>query len=304
MRTVPNTRRSSAGCLCCGSSSLLAETTLVSAFLASRAWGGKPELTRLLFCRACGFRFFDRGLSSDEAAEYYADYRSENYFRERNRFEPFYTEKAHHNIHEWLYSKGRRVAVSHALDLAGAPRSFAAALDYGGGRGQMLLDLTADCNAVFDFSGDDTEEGIMRLDSHSSLGNTWDLILCCQVLEHVTDLISVVRDLTQALAKGGWLYVEVPDEIWSNMAWSGNVRDRWLAWLENKPRLLCAADCLSTAFRIKTGVLPPMGFVPMREHLNYFTVEALNQLLTRSGVPVAWSGKNLGRSVCAVARKN
>ena len=72
-------RRSAAGCLCCGAQALDGETALVSAFVAKQAMRSAPELTRILFCRQCGFRFFDRGLSEIEAARYYDDYRSDTY---------------------------------------------------------------------------------------------------------------------------------------------------------------------------------------------------------------------------------
>src|SRR5690242_17698195 len=71
--------RSGRGCLCCGHSALRGETTVVSPFLATRAWGGKPELTRVMFCDECGFRFFGRGLSDEEAGRYYASYRDVSY---------------------------------------------------------------------------------------------------------------------------------------------------------------------------------------------------------------------------------
>jgi hypothetical protein len=255
-----------------------------------------------VFCAKCGFRFFDRGLSSGEAANYYSGYRSENYFQERNSFEPFYTEKVHLGTYQWLHSRNRRVALAKTLELAGAPQSFSAALDFGGARGQMLLDISAGKKAVFDLDGGETEAGITRISSRNSLGTNWELVLCCQVLEHVTDPMALIHELTQALSENGWLYVEVPDEIWSNLACSGIVRNAWLAWVAKRPLLLCAADCVSTAFRIKLGILPPMGFIPMREHLNYFTVAALIELLARCGLSIAWSGKDNQGSICAVAR--
>lgn len=33
----------------------------------------------------------DRGLSADESARYYRAYRTEQYFRDRHRFDPFFT---------------------------------------------------------------------------------------------------------------------------------------------------------------------------------------------------------------------
>jgi hypothetical protein len=106
-----------------------------------------------MFCDRCGFRFYDRGLSESEGNNYYQGYRDQIYFQDRNRHEPFYTKSAYQADTAWMASKGRRVALAHVLEQAGAPKSFQAALDYGGGTGQMLLDVDAGKRAVFDVSG-------------------------------------------------------------------------------------------------------------------------------------------------------
>ena len=78
-------QRSANGCLCCGSNDLQFETQIVSGFLAARAWGGPPQLTQLVSCRACSLRFFDRGLTDSETARYYRSYRDAEYVRARWR---------------------------------------------------------------------------------------------------------------------------------------------------------------------------------------------------------------------------
>ena len=300
---MPNPKRSEQGCLCCGCSSLRGEATIVSPFLAKQSWGGKPELTRVMFCDQCGFRFFDRGLSPDEANSYYSSYRDARYFKERNSFEPFYTEKVHRGIHDYLQSKGRRIALAQVLEEVGVSAAFSAALDFGGGAGHMLLDITAPRKAVFDLSDDEMEPGVSRITSPELVGRDWDLVLSCQVLEHVSDPLSVVNQIREMLLPGGSFYAEVPDEMWSNWACSGPVRNAFLAWLVKRPMCLTAGGVLSTGVRIKLGFLPPMAFVPMREHLNYFTTESLRRLLLRAGFSVPWAGKNRENCICAVGRR-
>ena len=77
-------QRSSEGCLCCGGTNLHTETTIVSPFLAKRAWNGKPELTNLIFCSNCGFRFFDRGLSDEEVSNYCPGLGDDEYVKARH----------------------------------------------------------------------------------------------------------------------------------------------------------------------------------------------------------------------------
>jgi SAM-dependent methyltransferase len=202
-----------------------------------------------------------------------------------------------------MASKGRRVALAHVLNQAGAPKSFQAALDYGGGTGQMLLDVDARRRAVFDVSGGQTESGVSWISSQDKLGSNWDLVLSCQVLEHLSDPLSSVEFIASLLSPGGWFYAEVPIENWAPSARSGPARHAWLSWIINKPGLLVAADTISTAFRVKCGFLPPMAFIPMREHLNYFTTEALCALVQSAGLTVKWSGKNTGNEFCVVATR-
>jgi hypothetical protein len=205
--------RSLHGCLCCGDTHLKSEATIVSPFLAKRGWGGRPELTYILFCDRCGFRFFDRGLSETEGDSYYQGYRDQIYFKERNRHEPFYTRSAYEGDTAWMASRGRRVALAHALEQAGAPKSFHAALDYGGGTGRMLLDVDAGKRAVFDVSGGHTESGVSWIDSREKLGSDWDLVLSCQVLEHLNDHYGLYGEFTgvrSARKHIGWYVKSLP----------------------------------------------------------------------------------------------
>lgn len=295
-------QRSAEGCLCCGSRNLSAETTIVSPFLAKRAWNGKPELTNLIFCNHCGLRFFDRGLSDDEVSNYYRGYGNDEYVRARHRYEPFYTANVRRELQGWATSSDRRNGLSRTFAKAGAPKSFSSALDFGGGSGHMLLDIDAPQKAVFDVDETHVQPGIEKIDSPESSREGWNLILCCQVLEHLTNPLCTIERIRNLLSVGGWLYVEMPEELWVNKAFPSKARDLLLRSLLKNPRLLLAGDVVSTACRKKLGVLPPFGFVPMREHLNYFTVEAISALITRAGLLVVWAGRNEQDDVCAIAR--
>ena len=303
MRTIDYLCRSAFGCLCCGSPRLQREATVISPFLAKRGWNGKPELTWIMFCDACGFRFYDRGLSESDANRYYGNYRDESYLLERRHFEPFYTQREHDRLEAWMASKNRRVALSDVLKKAGAPERFQAALDFGGGTGKMLADIDAKEKAVFDVIADLPEKGVKRFSSLRELGSEWDLVLSCQVLEHLTDPFESVTIIANTMLEGGWFYTEVPPQIWRNPARNNWARNAFLRWLLKHPHLLLAGDIFSTALRIKCGFLPPFGFVPMREHLNYFTVDALSALVNRSGFQVCWSGTDLEGSICVVGKR-
>ena len=110
--------------------------------------------------------------------------------------------------------------------------------------------------------------------------------------------------LKSSTTVGSLLYVEVPAEAWRPAPGSRKLRAACLRLLLRNRPLLIAADVLCTASRIKLGRLPPLGFVAMREHLNYFTADAVVALLQRSGFTVDLSGINAAGQIFAVATKS
>jgi SAM-dependent methyltransferase len=291
------------GCLCCGSRRLEQTPTAISPFLASQAWGGHTEPTTLAACADCGFRFFRRGLSAAETKSYYGQYRSETYYRERHRFEPFYTRAVHDAGGRWLRSSARRLALARSLANANAPARFDAALDYGGGSGALLRDIAAARKAVFDLSPETPEAGVEEIRDIADIGVDWDLVLNAQVLEHLSDPRAAVHEMLAALRPGGHLYLEVPEQSWREPLRLSAGRARLVEFLCRHPRLYLAADVYSTAFRVKAGVLPPLGFVPMREHVNFFTLSSLAALASTSGADVVTRETNVLGALVVVARK-
>jgi SAM-dependent methyltransferase len=277
--------------------------TVTSGFLAKKAFGKRAELIDLIFCSECGFRFYDRGLSDVEAGRYYDGYRSEEYYKTRHEFEIFYTRRAHDETGKWLNSDGRKVAVASVLETAGAPRYFASALDFGGGTGHMLLGLDSGKRAVFDLSKEEAEPGVESYGMRDEIPGGWNLILSCQVLEHLSDPLLQVSDMARLLLPGGWLYIEVPNQTWRNIASPKAIQRAWLSLLLKSSGALHLADFICTAIRVKLGFVPPLGFVPMREHINFFTEQAVTALLQRAGLEVRWSGRNSEQAICAVATR-
>jgi len=183
----PDLCRARHGCLCCGNRILRRDTTLVSGFLAERAWSGPPELTWMAFCDNCGLRFFERGLSVEEMGNLYRGYRDANYFHARNRWEPFYTPAQHEVVIAWSRSPSRAADLHRTFEQAGLPNRFRYALDHGGNEGHMLLGIDADRKVVFDPSGCEALNGIRAVSDPADIPPQCDLLLSCQVLEHVSD---------------------------------------------------------------------------------------------------------------------
>ena len=83
-----------------------------------------------------------------------------------------------------------------------------------------------------------------------------------------------MRDLTN---QGGLIYIELPSQQWRSDVHNGPIRNLLLRLAIKSRKLHQILDLYSTAFRVKIGCLPPLGFVPMREHVNFFTLELLFQ---------------------------
>ena len=94
-------------------------------------------------------------------------------------------------------------------------------LDYGGGNGKLLRPLVAGGHSCYLVDYNDTPiPGVTKIcNDMSGLGGdqVFDLILCSHVLEHVSDLGSLVAFFHRRLDPAGLLYVEVPQEIWAGL---------------------------------------------------------------------------------------
>ena len=288
MSAAPAAAIRSRTCPCCATPSTRTELGLVSPFLARRAMLASPEPVELARCATCGHAWSLRGLSGQEAGRLYAGYRGDEYFEARHATEPWYTKAINDAIGSDAARVGRRRVLADALAAAAAqasPRPEGHCLDFGGDRGQMLKDLPDADKAVHEVSGVELEPWARRLDSLAREAGTFDLVLNCQVLEHVNDPLSALRETAAMARPGGWLYVEVPDERWRSF-WTrpGKARERWLRAISRSTGATVALDFVSTACRVKLGWTPPFGFWAMREHINFFTPRSLELLAREAGL--------------------
>jgi hypothetical protein len=73
------------------------------------------------------------------------------------------------------------------------------------------------------------------------------------------------------------------------------LRNRWAT---------LAVDFWSTAVRVKFGRVPPLGFVKMHEHINFFDPACLRTMMRRSGLDVlACEPYGDGRGLVALCRR-
>jgi 2-polyprenyl-3-methyl-5-hydroxy-6-metoxy-1,4-benzoquinol methylase len=68
---------------------------------------------------------------------------------------------------------------------------------------------------VYDISGAHTEQGIVGFRHSLDLDNSgivWDMILCNQVMEHLSDVRDYFSNLVSYMSDNTYLYIEVPNE--------------------------------------------------------------------------------------------
>lgn len=301
--TVDALERHVAGCLCCESGDLATEYSVVSPYLAHKAFRAEPQPCQLHRCRVCDFRFYDRGLTDAEQTAYYVGYRNEDYYAERHRFEPFYTRAEHDKIADRLGGGHRRVDFAGTLAAAGIDPHVRCVVDYGGGDGSLIAELPAARKLSFDPSGTPGLAGVEVVEDRAALPADADLVTCAQVLEHVSDPRALLADMVSLLRPGGLVYLEVPDQLWRR-PWGAKLGRGAAEWLCRHPRALLAADIFGTAFRVKLGVLPPFSFVPMREHINFFSAASLRALAeVEGGLCIRYEGRAADDSFCLLAEK-
>lgn len=192
--------------------------------------------------------------------------------------------------------------LNNAISAAGLGEDFCCASDYGGGDGALISEVRASRKISFDPSGNGGRNGIEVIGERAALPQDVDLVTCAQVLEHVSDPAALVDDMILLLRPGGLLYLEVPDQIWRRFT-DLSLSRAATEWLCAHPRLMLAADIYSTAFRVKMGFLPPFGFVPMREHINFFSATALRSIASRVSLRLKGEGRTIDRSFYLIAER-
>lgn len=277
MTTRSNTGEAqSKNCACCTSTNLRHEPTLTSLFLSRAAWNGSPESTNLIYCNNCGFRTYQRTLTEPEARNYYSNYRDDFYMKERCRDEIFYTRAAYNKDEEWMMSPRRQQELLAIVKDSGLSLRNLRVLDFGGGDGRLINNIPAKELAVFDYATILPLPGIAKIPPPDPC--SWDFVVCAQTLEHISNPINALSNIRSITATNGFIYIELPVQNWRSLAGNGALRKKILELSMKNRTFHKLADLYSTAFRVKFGILPPCGFVPMREHVNFFTLKSIVSL--------------------------
>jgi hypothetical protein len=254
-------------CICCDSARLEKSPAVLMPFVAKRVFDHEPveitaewglrdlkpgmayTLCNSLQCQDCGALFLDYRFGDDELSALYRNYRDAEYNAQRIRFEPgFASVIAHYE---------QRADYIAEVEAWLAPRlpAHPAVLDWGGDTGINSPFLgRARLLQVHDISGVDTVTGAQRVGTEQVQQQTYDLVVCSEVLEHTPFPLDMVRQMLPALRPETLLYLEVPHETLVRQHPGG----RHLAPLKRH----------------------------WHEHINFYTETAITRLLERAGLGV------------------
>lgn len=292
-------------CQCCGSRELESYPAGIAPFIVEYVLDGQAASSRLFECKACGFRFYETRYDDAEAAKLYGGYRGERYFRVRHRHEPWYTRAFNEGLGTTGGIEVRRNEIGAWIDRLRP--SATTVLDYGGDRGQFLPVRSTLTRCVYDISGVEPQPGVTAFATRAELGEqTFDAIVMSQVLEHASEVGHILDHARALAAPGAAIVVEVPFEHF-DLRFMGR-SDRYQRYVDTvlrAPVLSRAFDFYSAAFRLKLGVIPPLGFPRMHEHINYFSGPSLRAALATRGFEVVSCSQektSSGRVWLALAR--
>jgi hypothetical protein len=263
-------------CVICEQPIRCLKKALVAPFVAERIWKKPPFCVDLVKCDACGFMFYNPRLEDEELQREYAGWRSDEYFKMRNSFEPWYTTKFNEDLGSAKSYENRRALLGPSVRKHVGQRKISRILDYGGDHGDLIKGLFEGAELfVYDISGATPLQGVTPTKEPASCKA--DLIVNSNVLEHVGFPRVLVGQILEAAPKGGLVLVEVPCEF--AMGFSRIARRIAQVGLMSLRRPSRAPQL----FR-------PAALYMMHEHINYFTENSLTTLMRSCGSTVIASG--------------
>ncbi len=271
-------------CLLCGSSDIETKDTVVSDFVMARICKnykiGENYKTKLCFCKDCTFAYYDYRFSDEEAYNLYKNYRDEEYQKMREYYECWYTPRINQLLNiDTIALKEQRKLITTML-LENTNREIKTALDYGGNEGKTFTDGIGTVKKyVYDISGVRPEEGIHLISKEGDLKKyKYDFIMCNAVFEHLAYPVEVLNKISKLGNENTIFYIEVPSE---NPFIKGNK----FSVIKNYKLLVNPNYSLLRLIRFY--IRSRQGsYMPMKEHINFFTKKSFQILLEKNGFAV------------------
>ena len=301
-------------CLACGGDVKRIAFGVVAPWIAELSGQADRELTSLLSCSSCDFTFFDKRFSDEEMEAMYSGYRSDEYYKVRNSWEPWYRRAVNDAYSDGSEHIDERVAFMTSILTSAGLTHLSTVVDFGGDEGQFFPDIEIDNRFVIDVSNKPLRNNVLRAPTLDDVKVGIDLIVAAHIAEHVNDPIDFFDNLISHLSLGSHLYVEVPLD--RPLVKKFHAKAEYEEYLHRTSargnRKFILADFASGLARQFGYHIPKRGIVKQSEHLNYYNFKSLSVILEDLGMTVLISesipdakvgGLRMGR-LGLLARKN
>ena len=216
-------------CVCCGSIETLKSPAILMPFVAHRVFGYEPvEISKdwdlepygikagwsyfrcnTVSCSSCQHLFLDVRFTDDQMSNLYDKYREEEHTTLREHYEIGYTSRNDRLISGNNYVHKIEEFISPYLDWT-TPLSI---LDWGGDTGKNTP-FNKGCSLlhIFDISKKEAIEKAVIVDEEEIMKNSYDIVVSCNVLEHIPYPLDLVNTLKKHMTPKTLLYIELPYE--------------------------------------------------------------------------------------------
>lgn len=224
-------------------------------------YGGGGIKTKFIHCKKCNFWFSQYRPDDVEMGRLYDGYRGEEYVKQRQKYEPEYSAKFYESDD---YVNNRKKQLNDFFNGEIDCDTIHMLLDYGGDKGQYIPEQFGTTEKyVFEISGCEVKDGIILLNSLEEVKKReFDLVMCCQVLEHLSNPIDVIKNMVGVLKKNGYLYIEVPNSN-AFMAYSDIEINEHINFFFKETMVAIASRMELEIKKIKTGQSHRVLFVKL-----------------------------------------
>ena len=266
-------------CLVCKSNNTKVFKSKVAKFLSIRMLNGEEQETDAVFCKDCGFLYYTFRPTDEQMNKLYYRYRDEEYQKQRQSCECWYTPKINELIGNSLSEKEtRNKNLENIINKNIEIENINNVLDFGGDKGQHIPNIFSKKEKyVYDISGVEPIAGVNFTDLKDK-SKKFDFVMCCHLLEHVCSPQQIIEQIKSLMSNESYLYIELPFDspFYAN-------KFEIFQFLFNKyftfPTLL--------KHFIKTK--SEKCFKPMHEHINFFTPQSITKLLEDFGFEILYN---------------
>lgn len=258
-------------CPICGNTEVKYTKTKISDFIRARIECDDIDIS-LVHCTKCSFAFYDYRFSPEEEKKLYNLYRDNNYQKQREKYECWYTEKVNTALNnDKKYLREQQKIIAKILKDNGY-NYFENALDFGGNKGATFIERWGTKNKYsFDISQSEVLPNITKVNNIEELFTLkLDFVMCNMTFEHLANPTEIIDIFTRIGDKNTVFYVEVPSEFPFNFNKFSIFNNISLLFNPNfnKWRLF--------KYYLKTKNEP---FFTMKEHINFYTQKSLKTLV-------------------------